>query len=221
MDDEHIQVSSRGLPRRSFLVSIGGAILGRFMLPPLPGETTPSEASGTVLTNSSDDKVVDMARDLLTKPVWNKRTPNVLCWLEKRRHDGKICVMCWHLETDEERTQGQRFSDFFTWKRWETDKDLQAILRHPGQWLVRFNVNYDQTYRFLVTADQVLIVADGEIHTDDPAKGVLVNSSQALQMIPWLNNSLGSGPHESIYYEPVRPEDAMVNFREAWFRSGE
>lgn len=94
MSDAPASVSSRGSSRRSFLISIGATVIGRFALPDVP-------AGGRSNTPPPSD-AADQLRGLLTRPVWNDNVPNTLCWLEKDSSDGEVRVMCWHLETEAE-----------------------------------------------------------------------------------------------------------------------
>jgi uncharacterized protein (TIGR02996 family) len=89
---------SQGTTRRSFLVSIGGAILGSYFLPSLD--------SGAGAPVSTD--VAEAARRVLSKPLKTK-SGNTFSLLWHEETDQGIRVMYWRPETEEEVVEADRF----------------------------------------------------------------------------------------------------------------
>jgi uncharacterized protein (TIGR02996 family) len=88
----------QGTTRRSFLISIGGAILGSYFLPSL--------RSGAGLPASID--AAEATRRVVFKPLKTK-TGNTFSLLWNEETDQGIQVMYWRPETEEEITEAERF----------------------------------------------------------------------------------------------------------------
>ena len=96
--------------------------------------------------------------------------------------------------------------------------DLRELVRESGPWLIRYNI-MDRAYQYIVSSDQRFLSESEDIFSDDPSDAVPLPSGQVLQLIPYLNNLLEQDPSGSVYFEPVKPSEAKLNFRELWLTS--
>jgi hypothetical protein len=191
-------ISSRGLPRRSFLMAMGSTILGSFLFP------TPSSAAGSAPSAAGAAAEARVAG----------RVRRLLAWLETFDEDKEPHVMSWYPETDEEKAEAQRFFEIAMWRSWRTLEELHAILRQPGPWLIR--QNNKENYMFLSTTDPkvMLDTERDEAFNYHPSVAVQLTSEQALELIPLLmDKGYGNWTGGAAYLEPVKPEDALTNFR--------
>jgi hypothetical protein len=204
MNEDVPQVRSRGLHRRSFLVSVGSFLLGWFVMPnPLPA----LRGEGGQPPEEGKEGIDGRIRCLIGRPVKTK-DGRVLSWLEEFE-DGEPHVMIWELETKEEREEGRRFFEIATWRSWNNRDELERILAtDPGPWLIRYNMG--ETYEFFTSRDFKYLLGDNEILSPDPQDAVQVSSREALRLIITLMPVYGGG---FIYVEPVKPADALRNFR--------
>jgi hypothetical protein len=204
-------VRSEGLSRRSFLIAMGSAILGTFAMPEPPD--TPADLP----TEAPADPTAVLAgklRRVIGRPV-KSQNGQTLAWMEKFESDGAVHVMVWTPETPEEWAEATRFYEAARWRSWHTRDDLRTLLSAPGPWLIRYNLN--EVYNFVTTTDETFLFGPGDevIFSNDPAKGVHVSSEVALALIPKLMDVYGNWDDGHIYFEPVRPEEAMRNLRES------
>ena len=204
-------ITSRGLPRRSFLMAMGSTILGSFFLP--TSLSAAKSASTTAAGTAADARVAGRVRRLLAGPVWNERK-TALAWLETFDEDKEPHVMSWYPETEEEKAEAQRFYEIAMWRSWRTLEELHAILRQPGPWLIR--QNFQETYCFLRSTDPKIMLdtEKDDAFNYDPSLAVRLTSEQALELIPQLmDKGYGKWTGGGAYLEPVKPEDARTNFR--------
>jgi hypothetical protein len=193
---------------------MGSTILGSFFLPALP-EAAKSAGVGDESTAASatDVSIAERVRRLLVGPVWSE-DKSVLVWMEVVEGQEKPVVMCWDPDTDQERADAAHFYEAATWRSWRTHQDLNALLRKPGPWLIRVNMN--EHYFFLCTTDpRILFDENEDAFRYDSQTAIQLTSEQALELIPQLMDKWGyeKGPDCGTYLEPVRPEDAQTNFR--------
>jgi hypothetical protein len=216
-------IQSQGLSRRSFLVAMGSAFLGTFVMPapadaPEDLPTAPPEDPAQTLTGGSrgdPPPLTGQLRRVVGRPV-KSQNGKTLAWMETFESDGAVHVMVWTPETPAEWAEANRFFEAARWRSWKTREELHAILGAPGPWLIRYNLN--ETYNFITSTDESFLFGPGEdnrIFTNDPAEGVRVSSEVALDLIPKLMNAYGNWDDGAIYLEPVRPEEALKNLRES------
>ena len=203
-------ISSRGLPRRLFLMAMGSTILGSFLF---PTPSSAAESAPSAAGAAAEARVAGRVRRLLAGPVWNeKRT--ALAWLETFDEDKEPHVMSWYPETDEEKAEAQRFFEIAMWRSWRTLEELHALLRQPGPWLIR--QNFQETYCFLCTTDPKIMLdtEKDEAFNYEPSVAVRLTSERALELIVRLMDAgYGKWTGGGAYLEPVRSEDARKNFR--------
>lgn len=94
-----------GVSRRSFLVTIGGAILGSYVLPRFAAaEAAPAAAPAVA-------PVAEAVRRLITKPLKTKVKGGGFFLLWTEQTDDGVKTMIWTPETEEEFAEAQRFYD--------------------------------------------------------------------------------------------------------------
>jgi hypothetical protein len=214
-DDVTSPVGSLG--RRGFLVMMGSAVLGRFMLPP-PTEAEDDEdededkdeasaeaAAETVLVDGVEAPLKERALHLLILPEYDDELM-VLCFDDCE-------TMIWDLETDEERAEAKRLVDIAGWRSWRTEAELRALLAPADSWIIRHN---RLGFFLFLNSDDPAFVLDPASHCLSYEKGqaVLFDRDSALDMVLRLTELDAANPSShSFYWEPVQPADAERDFR--------
>jgi hypothetical protein len=156
-----------------------------------------------------------------------------LLWSEQDKK-GEYRPIIWHIETDQERADADRFYQIATWRRWSTPKELHELVRNPGPWLLRWNSNglFGFQFRFLRTADWDWLFGPGSddriivskepgepdvVFTDDPSQAVRITSAQVLALIPEFIKQYGLGDEVWDYFEPILPAEPYRDFRAEQF----
>jgi len=195
--------------RRSFLVTLGSFILGRFALPSVGDAFGATQTTETAAEAATD---ANQARRLLTLPTW-ERGRNVMIWSEMT-NDATAKTKIWVIETPEEEAEASRFYDAAHWRSWRTHEELAALLRTPGPCLIRYNAIV--SLMFFSTDDEKVLFGPGSddtpVLTNDPKEAVVFGSQRALTLIPRLMvefNLVGS----QYYLEPVNPVEPLANLR--------
>jgi len=216
-DSDNAPPSASSLGRRGFLVMMGSAVLGRFLLPEVSGAGATAEAAagavaatGDVAAGAGSAPLDDRVRRVLLAPQW--QDDFMIYVLDKEGADPEIRI--WTFDDEAERAEARRFHDVCHWRSWHDHDELRALLATAESWLVRFN----QLGHFglLNTTDPELLFGpgDGEIYTEDPSEAATFDREQAFATIIRFSAQFGFDEEEHAYYfEPVQPADAMRDLR--------
>lgn len=214
-DDEPKTIASQGLPRRSFLVSLGSVFLGVFRMPAAPGgEGAPATRAEAPPVDPETGRIAGRIRRLVGRPVKSRRG-HALAWTERWEEDGELHVMQWVPETPEEVAEAERFYRVARWRSWTTPDELKALLTDPGPWLIRYNLG--EVFNWVNTTDEAYIYDDPDalFLTNDPKAAAQMSAATVLRMMPRLMGRFGHNIDEGhIYFEPVKPEWATENLRD-------
>jgi hypothetical protein len=215
VSDELKTVVSEGLPRRSFLVSLGSVFLGVFRMPAAPGgEGAVATRAEAPPVDPETGRIAGRIRRLVGRPV-KGRKGHSLAWTERWEEDGELHVMRWTPETPEEVAEAERFYRIARWRSWNTTDDLKKLLTDPGPWLIRYNLG--EVFNWVNTVNEAEIYDDPDalFLTNDPAAAARMSAATVMKMMPRLMSAFGNNPEEGwIYFEPVKPEWAAENLRD-------
>lgn len=207
------------LPRRGFLVMMGSAVLGRFMLPEAAGAGASGEAAAGAVAATGDAAAAagsaafdDRVRRVLLAPQWHGDF--MIYVLDKEEEGADPEIRIWTFDDEAERAEARRFHNVCHWRSWHDHDELRALLATADSWLVRFN----QLGHFglLNTTDPELLFGPGEeeIYTEDPSQAATFDREQAFATILRFSEQFGFDKEEHAYYfEPVQPADAMRDLR--------
>lgn len=210
---------SSGVGRRSFMVMMGSLLLGRFALPNLAGAESANDFEVVDTTDASRAdsgaaQLNEQVRRVFGLPSWNDGH-TFLLWVEET-DDEEMVPMMWVVDTPEEKAEAERFYKAATWRSWRTVEELKELLKADGPWLVRWN--FGGRLRFVNSSDRKLLFeTDGYAElTSEPSNAATMSSGDALEIILRMTEMVeGLGAGTAIYYEPVRPIDALKDFRAA------
>lgn len=216
-NSDDTQRSAGSLGRRGFLVMMGSAVLGRFMLPEVASagesaEAVAGAAAGTGEASATGAVYSDRVRRVLLAPQWHGDF--MIYVLDKEEEGADPEIRIWTFEDEAERAEARRFHDVCHWRSWHDHDELRTLLATADSWLVRFN----QLGHFglLNTTDPELLFGPGEeeIYTEDLSEAATFDREQAFQTIVQFSVQFGFDKEEHAYYfEPVRPADAMRDLR--------
>lgn len=214
-DDEPKTIASRGLPRRSFLVSLGSVFLGVFRMPAAPGgEAAPAARAEAPPVDPETGRIAGTLRRLVGRPVKSGKT-GALAWTERWEEDGELHVMLWQPETPEEVAEAERFYRVARWRSWTTPDELKALLTDPGPWLIRYNLGEVFNWVNTVKEEEIFDDPDALFLTNDPKAAAQMSAATVMKLMPRLMTTFGNHPEEGwIYFEPVKPEWATENLRD-------
>jgi len=153
----------------------------------------------------------DVIRRLFKPPECDESPgPKILILIFKDDEGG---IQYWDADDEDETAEMRRFCDLARFRTWTTEAELRALLVAPGPRLIRENDLGE--YRFYETVDRTSLFGPGcennETMTDLPDEAARVAADEAFELITALQKRIPA--NDRVYYEPVRPEQALHDFR--------
>lgn len=225
MGDDRDDSSTSGLTRRGFLGTTAylamQTLLARLPTPALPDCSLFERIRRRLdpFTARRANPNYDILRRMKGMPM--ARSGGTFVWVEFDDDDTPH-VMQQHPETPMEWADCEELFDLSNnWKGWNTPAELNGMLRGADRFLIRLSLG-GALFLFVtpVILEKVLSakklgadwIDEGDFFTSKPEEAAIVTRAEALTVILALMKA-PSEPDEQLYFEPVVPEKALIDFR--------